>query len=80
MAKLGDESNHKTFYLDGFNVDQFWFIVIEKSAPYNMAIYNCSEEFIDEGRMKYKRLLDMYSLYFIQNLFDPYEHVYTGTL
>ena len=68
------------FYADGFGVDQFWFIVIEKSAPYNMAIYSCSEDFIEEGRMKYRRLLDTYSLFFIQKLFDPYDHVYTGTL
>ena len=68
------------FYLDGFGVDQFWFIVIEKSAPYNMAIYNCSEEFLQGGRNKYKTLLDVYNYYFIQELFDPYEHVYTGTL
>ena len=69
-----------SFYLDGFGVEQFWFIVIEKSAPYNMAIYNCSEEFLEEGRAKYKHLLDIHDYYFIQELFDPYEHVYTGTL
>jgi len=69
-----------SFYLDGFGADQFWFIVIEKSAPYNMAIYNCSDEFLAGGRTKYKTLLDMYNYYFIQKLFDPYEHVYTGIL
>tara|TARA_R110002020_G_scaffold463245_1_gene683240 strand:- start:581 stop:1354 length:774 start_codon:yes stop_codon:yes gene_type:complete len=68
------------FYLDGFNADEFWFIVIEKSPPYNMAIYCCSPEFLDGGREKYKSLLDTYNYYFIQKLFDPYEHVYTGTL
>ena len=69
-----------SFYLDGFGADQFWFVVIEKSAPYNMAIYNCSDDFLDEGRAKYKTLLDIYNYYFIQELFDPYEHVYTGIL
>lgn len=69
-----------SFYLDGFQADEFWFVVIEKSAPYNMAIYNCSEDFLLEGRSKYQQLLNVYSYYFIQELFDPYEHVYTGTL
>lgn len=68
------------FYLDGFKAEQFWFVVIEKSAPYNMSIYVCGEEFLEEGRSKYKHLLDLYSFYFIQELFDPYDHVHTGTL
>ena len=69
-----------SFYLDGFGADQFWFIVIEKSAPYNMAIYSCSDEFLEEGRMKYKTLLQTYSLFFIEKLFDPYDHIHKDTL
>jgi hypothetical protein len=34
------------YYSDGFNADRFIFIVIEKTAPYNMGIYECSGETI----------------------------------
>ena len=44
------------FYGDGFKAERFIFIVIEKSAPYNIGIYECSAEFIEEGREKYKNL------------------------
>tara|TARA_R110002020_G_scaffold208419_1_gene414145 strand:- start:1484 stop:2260 length:777 start_codon:yes stop_codon:yes gene_type:complete len=68
------------FYLDGFEAEEFWFIVIEKSAPYNLGIYKCSLDFLDEGREKYSELLETYSYYFIQKLFKPYDHSFSGTL
>ena len=53
------------FYLDGFDADEFWFIVIEKTEPYDVGIYMCSKEFIEYGREKYKNLLNLYDHYFI---------------
>ena len=35
-----------SFYLDGFGADEFWFVVIEKSDPFDIGIYMCGEEFI----------------------------------
>lgn len=54
------------FYLDGFNADEFWFIVIEKTDPFDVGIYMCGEEFIGYGRDKYKDLLNTYDYYFIK--------------
>ena len=68
------------FYGDGFKAERFIFIVIEKSAPYNIGIYECSAEFIEEGREKYKNLLSQYKEYFIDKAKDPYEHIHEGLL
>ena len=54
------------FYLDGFKADEFWFVVIEKSEPYDVGIYMCGDEFIEGGRDKYKDLLNIYDEYFIK--------------
>tara|TARA_R100000231_G_scaffold70872_2_gene56040 strand:- start:2086 stop:2856 length:771 start_codon:yes stop_codon:yes gene_type:complete len=58
------------FYTDGFGGDEFWFIVIEKQAPYDVGVYMCSSEFIEEGRKKYKKLLETYNNYFIRQESD----------
>ena len=43
---------------------KFTFIVIEKKAPYNIGVYECSEDFIESGREEYTRLLLDYKKYF----------------
>ena len=68
------------FYGDGFNAERFVFIVIEKVAPYNIGIYECSAEFIEEGREKYGKLLSDYKQYFVDKIKDPYEHIHQGIL
>jgi len=54
------------FYMDGFGADEFWFIVIEKTEPFDVGIYMCSDEFVEYGRSKYKELLNIYDSYFIK--------------
>tara|TARA_R100000664_G_scaffold34129_2_gene54211 strand:- start:1684 stop:2448 length:765 start_codon:yes stop_codon:yes gene_type:complete len=54
------------FYLDGFGADEFWFIVIEKTEPFDVGIYMSSESFMEVGRTKYKELLNLYDTYFIK--------------
>ena len=54
------------FYMDGFGADEFWFIVIEKTEPFDVGIYMCGDEFVGGGRNKYKDLLIMYDHYFIK--------------
>ena len=68
------------FYMDGFGADRFMFIVIEKSAPYNFGIYECSQEFINSGREDYKELLVTYDEYFIEKTLDINKYYYTGEL
>lgn len=64
------------YYSDGFKADRFIFIVIEKTAPYNMGIYECSAETLEQGRDKYKHLLGVYRDFFINKIKDPYEFIY----
>lgn len=54
------------FYLDGFDADEFWFIVIEKTDPFDIGVYMCGDEFLKYGREKYQNLLDLYNYYFIK--------------
>lgn len=54
------------FYIDGIEsvtnkpVKSFAFIVVEKTAPYGVAVYNSSVSFINEGRMDYLHNLKTY--------------------
>ena len=68
------------FYGDGFGAEEFIFIVIEKTAPYNIGFYRTSSEFIEEGRQKYKELLTIYKDVFIKETVDPYEAIHSGIL
>jgi hypothetical protein len=52
--------------MDGFGADEFWFIVIEKTEPFDVGIYMCGDEFVSSGRNKYKDLLTIYDHYFIK--------------
>ena len=47
------------FYLDGFGAKEFMFIVIETQEPYQVGVFRCSENFIDQGRQEYISLIEM---------------------
>ena len=69
-------NRQSAFYMDGFNKRNFIFIVIEKSSPYNLYIYECSENFIESGRDEYKELLKTYKEYFIDEAKVPSQYYY----
>lgn len=48
------------FYMDGFGATEFMFIVIESIPPYQVGIFRCSENFIEQGREEYINLLEVY--------------------
>jgi len=73
-------NRQSAFYMDGFNKRNFIFIVIEKSSPYNLYIYECSENFIESGRDEYKELLKTYKEYFIDEAKVPSQYYYKGVL
>lgn len=68
------------FYMDGFNADEFWFIVVEKEAPYRLGVYKASEEFIESGRRKQRNLIDMYDRYFVKRELNLNEFYFRGEL
>lgn len=54
------------FYSDGFQLrykterpPAFYWIVVEKSAPYACVVYEASETYLGRGRMKYRKALDL---------------------
>ena len=73
-------NRQSAFYMDGFNKSKFIFIVIEKSSPYNLYIYDCSDQFVESGREEYKYLLDVYREYFIDETKVPSQYYYKGLL
>ena len=68
------------FYCDGFGVENFTFICVEKEAPYRIAVYECSPEFIESGRQEYKRLLQMYFEYFVEQSNNVEDYYIEGVL
>jgi hypothetical protein len=74
------------YYLDGFNngmkkdMQEFWFICIEKSSPHNLGIYQCSDEFLQQGREEYKVLLERYKEKFQGGIEDSLSSFSTGIL
>ena len=73
-------NRQSAFYMDGFNKSNFIFIVIEKSSPFNLYIYECSDNFIESGREEYKQLLKTYKEYFIDEAKVPSQYYYKGIL
>ena len=73
-------NRQSAFYMDGFSKNNFIFIVIEKASPYNLYIYECSDQFIDSGREEYKKLLNIYKEYFIEEVKVPTQYYYKGVL
>lgn len=57
------------FYLNMFNADKFKFIVVEKNAPYRVAVYEMSLESINRGWNEIVSLLETYKYYFVDDIF-----------
>lgn len=68
------------FYLDGFGKEEFHFICVEKEAPYRIGLFSTSESFINSGRVEYKRLLEEYTHYFVENPVEIEDYIIQGEL
>ena len=72
------------FYLDGSIAKTFTIVAVESSAPYGVAVYDLSEEFIELGRIAYRFALkqiktcrDKYGSEFdLATVWPSYEHYY----
>ena len=69
-----------SFYADGFNKQSFWFVCIEKEPPFNLIIASCSDHFMEEGRDKYRLLLDKYKHHFLSDQKKPIQNYELGEL
>ena len=68
------------FYLDGFQAEQFIFVVIEKKSPYDIGVYIAGDDFINHGREQYKQLLTKYENYFLSNNKEISSYIEKGEL
>lgn len=57
-------------YTDLFMVDEFYFVVIEKSWPFEIGIFKCSEQFINGGRKKLLESLSTYEHLFVNGFYN----------
>lgn len=59
-------------YCHLFGVEKFYFVVITKSFPYDIGIYECSSQFIVQGAIKAQEAISKYKQLFLENEFNPY--------
>lgn len=79
-CKDHDYDMQAAFYCDSMGLDQFKFIVVSKKDPYNVAVYDASEEFLARGRAKYMEALDIYDKYFLSCDEEISSYLEKGTL
>jgi len=58
-------------YQQIFGIDHFIFVVVEKSYPYEVGIFECSDEFLTSGRLELEKSVEMYKELFINNEYNP---------
>lgn len=59
-----------SLYTQLFGIERFVFVVVEKSWPYDVGIYECSEDFMDSGRRELIKSVDLYDKYFVESNYD----------
>jgi len=66
-------------YCKMFNKDKFTFVVIDK-ASCDIGIYDCSEEFLERGKLKLQAGIDLYKYFFQTEGVDLDQYVTRATL
>ena len=59
-------------YSEIFDADFFVFLVIEKTYPYEVGVFECSQEFLDRGKQELSKSIEMYKELFINEEYNPY--------
>jgi hypothetical protein len=68
------------FYMDILKVPSVFFIVVEKTAPFNVGVYEITEEKLKRGRENYRMLLEQYKMYFKNKQFNFDNFYYFGRI
>jgi hypothetical protein len=66
-------------YTELFNLDEFYFLVIEKEFPYEVGIYRASESFLELGARELDKSIELYQKLFLSGEFRPY-YAHVGEL
>lgn len=61
------------YFQNTFKDAGFVFVAQEKSAPYAVRVYMCSEEFINEGYNQFREAIGIYHACKVNNHFYGYE-------
>jgi hypothetical protein len=70
-AKYMHYDQQAAFYCKLFGVKRFVFVVIRKQYPYDIGIFECSNDFINGGVQKANWAITRYKELFIENEFNP---------
>ena len=55
-----------------FNVDRFFFLVVQKEFPYEVGIYEAGDAFLARGEQELDDSINLYERLFINGEFKPY--------
>lgn len=55
-----------------FGVDKFYFLVVEKQFPYEVGIFEASDEFMARGEYEFNKSINLYEKLFLDGVFRPY--------
>jgi hypothetical protein len=55
-----------------FGVDSFYFLVVEKTFPYEVGIYRASDDFLSKGEWEFNKSINLYEKTFLNGIFNPY--------
>jgi hypothetical protein len=55
-----------------FNVDKFYFLVVQKEFPYEVGIYEAGDAFLARGERELEESINLYERLFINGEFKPY--------
>lgn len=59
-------------YTELFDLDEFYFLVIEKEFPYEVGIYKASDAFLAIGEHQLNESMELYQRLFLNETFRPY--------
>ena len=74
-AKFMMYNQQAALYTRLFGLDKFFFLVIEKQFPYEVGIFECSTDFIQQGDWELESSANKYEKLFINNEFKPYNAI-----
>lgn len=79
-AKFYDYDMQSAVYSEIFDLDGFIFVVVSKKWPYEIGIFECSDEFTYAGRQKMLGAINLYKELFIDENYNPSNASYVGQL
>lgn len=65
-------SQQAYMYTELFDLEEFYFLVIEKEFPYEVGIFKAGDAFLDYGSKELDKSINMYENLFLNGEFRPY--------